>query len=310
MASRPLNLLIYYGYLNCFNSSVNQWNNEKVAIDMAKYDILVFGDGVANPNHADYINASVIIPRLFNIKSDIKIFGYVSANQNINDFKLKVDQWDNLHVTGIFIDEAGYDFGVTRDQLNERIAYIRGKSYSNICFVNAWNENHIIGVENDPSYPNNIYNPSLNNSLLGKKDYYLLESFVVNTLSYSNSYASQSDIMFRGQRAVTLENLYGLKYMSVNIINNDNPNGQQLFNFAYYVSLAYNVEGIGSSDIYYGASSASVKFWNRPSPKTIGSTSKVIVTTDNNDNNICYRYGDFSILTLNFSTHNASISTY
>mgnify|MGYP001228375831 CR=1 FL=1 len=43
---RPQNILFYYGYPNSFNSLINGWVNEKVAQDMANYDIVVLGDGV------------------------------------------------------------------------------------------------------------------------------------------------------------------------------------------------------------------------------------------------------------------------
>ena len=57
---KPSNLLIYYGWINSFNSSVNSWTNEKVAQDMAKYDLIVLGDGVQDSGHGDYSNTEII----------------------------------------------------------------------------------------------------------------------------------------------------------------------------------------------------------------------------------------------------------
>ena len=52
--SRPNDLLVYDGWLNSFNSAVNGWDNEKVAQDMARYDIIVLGDGLQSPSHGDW----------------------------------------------------------------------------------------------------------------------------------------------------------------------------------------------------------------------------------------------------------------
>lgn len=61
---RPRDLLIYYGYLNSFNSATHGWYNEKVAREMAQYGLLVFGDGlqtiVDSGSHTGSDNASVL----------------------------------------------------------------------------------------------------------------------------------------------------------------------------------------------------------------------------------------------------------
>jgi len=304
MAAKPKDMLVYYGYLNSFNSGVNGWSNEAVALDMAKYDVLVFGDGVQDPTHPDYANTSVIIPRLKVLKPDALIFGYVSANQSLANFQTKASQWDNLEINGIFIDEAGYDFGVSRADLNNRVSYIRSLDYAVISYANSWNMDHIIGTTNDPSYPNSTYNPSLTASLLDSRDYYLLESFVVNTLSYSGNagYATQSDFLTRGNKAINLSNEFGINITSLNVINNDNTSGQNLANFSYNAAVMYNVEFSGTSDVYYGASSATVKFWNRPNKKHIGRTSTISVTQNLSDTDVCLRYGEHARVLLDFST--------
>jgi len=77
--NKPKKLLIYYGWLNAFNSATNGWDNNKVAVDMAKYDLLVFGQGVADPSHGDYANTVAIIGKIKDLNPKAKIFGYVDA---------------------------------------------------------------------------------------------------------------------------------------------------------------------------------------------------------------------------------------
>jgi hypothetical protein len=314
MANRPEDLLIFYGYLNSFNSDVNGWNNELVAQDMAKYNVFVFGDGVQDPNHPDYANAVNIIDRLKELKSDSKIFGYVSAPQIIEDFQTKVNQWDNLKIDGIFIDEAGYDYGVTRDQLNAEIFHIRNTNFARLCFVNAWNMEHILGITNDVNYPNSSFNPNLNESLLDCEDIYLLESFVVNTASYSSNdgYATQSDVMARGNKAIYLKNKYGIQLASVNIIDNNSVNGENFFKFCYNAAVLYDIDINGSSDINYGAGTAKVNFWKRPNKKKIGKVDTVSVIQDLSDNDIIFRYGKHAKVYLDFSDgeHESAIKVW
>ena len=302
--ARPYDLLVYYGWLNSFNSATNLWNNERVAQQMARYGIAFFGDGIQDPGHGDYANTEVIIPRLKTLNPNMLLFGYVTANQSLANFETKAGQWNTLAVDGIIIDEAGYDFGVTRSDQNSRIDYVHGLGTSNTVFINAWDSRHILGTENDPSYPNSTYNPSAIESTLTDTDWFLVESFSVNTTSYSGSggYATGSDWKIRGDRAASLRQTYGLRMGSAGTINNDNGNGQSLFNFCYYSALAYAFDANGSSDTNYGASSAAVTYWTRPGHNMALEGQDPSVQQNSLDNDQYFRYGRRSKITMDFST--------
>lgn len=311
--AKPMNVLFFYGYVNSFNSVINQWNNEKVAQDMVKYDIIVLGNGVADPAHQDYANAKIVIERLKAIRPDILIFGYVSVNQTLNIFRTKVDQWDALGIGGIFLDEAGYDYGKTRADFNDRITYVKSRTSAKNCFANAWNTDHIIGTNNDPAFPNTLFNPNGLQALLDVDDWILLESFSVNTVAYQNGYASKTDWFSRGKKAVQHRINHEVRVVALNIIEDTNPNGQALFNFAYNSALIWDVDAIGSSSVNYGASTAQVKFWNRPD-KLIGiantKTGPTIVP-DGLDSNHYMRYGNFSKTVIIFgAAPTSSIETW
>jgi hypothetical protein len=300
---RPKDILFYYGWVNSFNSSINGWNNENVALDIAKYNIVVFGDGVQNPSHGDYSNTITILTRLKELKPDILIFGYVTANQELSSFKTKSDQWNDLGIDGIFLDESGYDYGVSRSEFNERVNYVHGLSSSNIAFANAWNTSHILGVENDASFPNTTFNPSEIKSTLNEEDWILLESFPINTSSYASGYESKGDWIYRGQKAVALRYTYKVNFASVGIINNDNANGQSLFNYQFISSLMWSLEACGTSDSFYGASSASVAYWERPDVSDMGKIWSIYpsVANDVSNSDIFYRYLEHGRISLDFS---------
>lgn len=261
------NLLIYYGYLNSFNSAVNGWDNELVAQEMKNYDLLVFGNGVADPAHPDYANTQIIIPRIKELNPSVKIFGYVTVNQAKATFQAKVEEWNALGIDGIFLDEAGYDYGTVetngRDAFNERLAFVKSQDASTLCFVNAWNPDHVLNNVDDPSYPNATFNANDNNSLLSDDDYFLLESFPVNTDSFggSNNIQPGADWIAKVQKVTGLTT--NVKLIGSGIINDDNVNGQGLFNVLLSNAYLCELDGVGSSDTLYGAGTANSKFWNR-----------------------------------------------
>ena len=141
------------------------------------------------------------------LNPQVKIFGYVSTNQSLSNFQTKAGEWDTLGVHGIFMDESGYDYGTTatndRSAFNTKVDYVHNQTTASICFVNAWNLDHILGTDNDTSYPNTTWNPSLLESNLTNNDWVLLESFPINTTSYTSTggYQSKSDWASIGAKA-------------------------------------------------------------------------------------------------------------
>jgi len=312
--TRPKDLLIYYGWLNSFNSGQHGWDNEKVSQEMAQHRMLVFGDGIQNPGHGDYANTEVIIPRIKELNNYSEIYGYVTVNQSYGDFTTKVNQWDDLEVHGIFMDEAGYDYGKTRAEFNQRVDYVHDRTYASKCFVNSWNTDHVLGTANDPSYPNSTYNDSSTESNLNNTDWILLESFPINTSSYTDStpqgYESASDWLYRGDKMKSLRNSYGVNFAGAGVINNDNTDGTALFNFGFVSAMMYNLEAYGTSDTLYGSSSSAVKRWVRPDVTKLGTVYCLdcTVKVDGNDSSVYHRYVENGKLTLDFSD-GAQLST-
>jgi hypothetical protein len=248
----------------------------------------------------------LIIPRIKALNSNTQIFGYVACAQTLSNFQTKVDQWDTLQVHGIFMDEAGYDYGKTRAEFNAMVDYVHGKTYSNLCFANAWNTDNILGTANDPSFPNSTYNSAVIESNLTLNDWILLESFPVNTTAYSGNagYESKSDWYARAEKAKGLRVTYHVNFSGLSVIDNASGSGSTLFNFAFISSLMYNLEGFGSSDTDYGASSAAVKWWTRPAVTSLGKTWELYpaILNDVLDSDVYHRYTENSKISLDFST--------
>jgi hypothetical protein len=304
--ARPLDMLIYYGWLNSFNSAQHGWSNEKVAQELAKYGVLIFGDGVQDPTHGDYANTQVIIPRIKALNPNALIFGYVTANQTLGNFQTKATQWNTLAVHGIFLDEAGYDYGKTRAEFNERVDYVHGLGTAKLAFANAWNTDHVLGTANDASYPNSTYNSGLVASKLTSSDWILLESLAVNTTAYSGNagYAAKADWAARVTKMISLRATYGVNFAAVGIINDDNAGGQTLFNFAFISSLMASLEAHGTSHTSYGSGTATTKWWTRPSVADMGVVWSLSpsIQVDAGDADVYHRYVRQANLLTDFST--------
>jgi hypothetical protein len=253
----PKNLLVYYGWPSCFNSAVNGWDVNKVAEDMARYDVIVLGAGLQDPAHGDHANTVSIIAKIKALKPTVAIFGYVTANQAYATFRDQVAGWDVMPVVGIFCDEAGYDYGVTRAALNEKLGLLHARRL--LAFVNAWNPDHVLGVGNDPAFPNSTFNPDCVPSLVRKVDWYLFESLAVNDSAYSGGLEPQAQYVARMVKAAQYAKRVNLA--SVGIIDAVND---AKFGFLWVAGVMGGLDAVGSADPFYGASSATTHWYVRP----------------------------------------------
>lgn len=306
--SKPESMLVYYGYLNAFNSNVNTnngWDNQLVAKEFSKYNILVFGNTVANPVHPDYANAQIIVARIKQLNPATQIFGYVDTTKTQENFETDVDDWVTLGATGIFMDRAGYDFGIDRAGFNSRVDYVHGKGLNVIA--NCWNQDNVFGLAEDPAYLNTTFNPSLLNSSLTHLDYYLLESAPINTDEYigTGGYQSASDWATRGVKAIEHRVANGPRIAACGIIDDDNVSGQDLFNFGFVAAYMFSLEVFGTSHSLYGAGlEPQSKWWNRPSVSGLGNCSWLnpSVQVDNPDTDVWLRFTQFGRLWVDFSS--------
>lgn len=310
---RPKNILFYYGYLNSFNSGTNSWNNELVAQDMSQYNMIVFGNGVQDPAHPDYANTAIIIPRIQALHPDIQMFGYVTLSETESVFAVKATQWDALGVEGIFIDEAGYDYGNNRAKLNAAVDCIHALSTATIAFANSWNIDHVIGVINDPAYPNSTWNPSLAASSLVAADWYLLESSPIGEGLYAGGdYQPYNEWKAKADKCISRRVTFGINLATVSTISDSNVNGQTMYDFHFMAAVICSLDAQGSSHLLYGASSATVKMWLRPDVSNMGLTwvesPDILALVGSPDRFL--RYLKFGKLYLDYNAFTATFTRY
>ena len=128
---KPKRLAIYYGYPSLVNGA--NWDVNKAASEFAFFDVIVFGDGIEHSGHGDHANTKIIIQKLRSQGKEV--FGYVdmgispvpAQNLSIATAQQYVDEWAKMGVSGIFWDDAGFDFHVTRERQNTLVNYSHSK---------------------------------------------------------------------------------------------------------------------------------------------------------------------------------------
>jgi hypothetical protein len=254
----PYKVLIYYGTPQGVN---NLWDDDLAAQIFAKYDYIVVGAGLEDPNSPFYVSTTTIISNIHAIKPNAIVFGYIDLGVTTNNFSLsdiqkRTDQWESIGADGIFLDDAGYDFGVSRDRLNTALDYIHSKNMFTI--VNAWNADDVMSDQVDLTY-----NPSGMPTRMGTQDFYLLESFFVNTDAYApnKGYASNTDYKMRGDSAVYYRNTLGVKMLATNIVDYSTYSDadiQKFFKMSETAAAIFSLDGYGLSPLEYSASGPSV----------------------------------------------------
>jgi hypothetical protein len=288
----PGKLAIYFGQPSkardpqlphCGKTSV------ECAIDVfSTYDLLVLGDVLAFPRftgalgqvakwgcdqnaHIDHDDTKTIIKEL--IKRGTQVYGAVPIGGentasicpnrplSIAEIKSWIDRWVAMEVTGVFLDEAGYDFGTTRKRQSEIIEYAHATKKVPV-FVNAWRPEDIFDdkVVGKVKYVGRLatkwskkpMNPNGAGTLLGRGDIFLHESFQVQktpavwqpVLDPALGWWPKSELAWRYKRD------HGTKMATISTTSDTGPNCiatfmQERMNYVWYSTWLHNFDYIG-----------------------------------------------------------------
>ena len=147
VVAATLRLAIYYGYPTLVNGAAGDL--DRAAEAFARYDVVVFGDGL-ELDPADAPDAaskreraalSDLVARIRRLRPDVEIYGYVDlgSSQQLRSGEIawRIDRWQAARATGIFFDEAGADFGVTPARRQAAVAAAHARRLR--VFMNAFN---------------------------------------------------------------------------------------------------------------------------------------------------------------------------
>jgi len=268
-------LLIFYSWPNAINDAISASDDvAAAAAEYAKYDYVVLNRtfGVSDCPQAT-VSAIINHP---SCKNTI-FFGYVdlgmlasSQRLDINEIKTRISTWNDMGVDGIFFDEYGYDYDVTRARQNEAIDAVhavkskkRGKMLSVIA--NAWNLRDVFSAE-----VHSVSNSDGNASRIGSNDYFLLESFFVSEGNYVDA-ASAANLAYAIDK---MNDAYkyseATRSMPLTITTNADETSydKDKFMYSWYAAVILGAEGAGWGEYVFSADGFSINaapFRERPS---------------------------------------------
>lgn len=180
-------VLLYYGYPIAINGA---WSVEGAASAYSAYDIVILGDTYQDPAHDEYASTVAIMTRLQQLSPSTRIVGYVpigldpawpDSNLTMAQLKARVEQWVAIGAAGIFLDEFGYDYYVTRARQNEIVSYCHDRGL--FVFANSWSTDYVfnpnpVTIDWIPGFEPN---PNGVAPVINENDYYLYENLFYTT---------------------------------------------------------------------------------------------------------------------------------
>lgn len=249
----PSALAIYYGYPSLVNGASG--NVERAAATFAEYDVVVLGDGLefpdVNPRRRpagvgpdEHRRTRAIIERLRAQSPSIQVYGYVDLGNTqqltIAEMQQRAQLWAAMGATGVFLDEAGYDFGVTRERQNAVLDGIHGLGLT--AFVNAFNPDDVFSPSVVALNAAGGGNPTGAATRLGAKDAFLLESFQVR-LGRPETWSAWSA---RTAKAVAYRDRYQTRIFGVTTTTSETERDTaRLFGYAWWSAALWGLDGLG-----------------------------------------------------------------
>jgi hypothetical protein len=285
-SERPIKMkkvLIYYGYPIAIHGA---WSVNSAVAAYQGYDLVVFGDLYNDPEHDSYEDTCAIMTELKRVKPHIQLVGYVPVGNNATlslseeEIIQRIDWWSTMGADGVFLDEFGYDYLVTRERQNFCVSYAHSKSM--FVFVNSWNDNYVFSntLNEVPWISGFEPNPDGLPCLLNERDYSLYENLfwsaenVAGTLTgetigatiwnihrpYNYRYAAQAEYDGR-----SFAQQYGTQIICLDGFHSDldEATRKAMQTISIFTCKILNINGVGFGDQFWG-SGGQIVDWDLP----------------------------------------------
>jgi len=135
---------VYYGWPSLVNGVGGDCS--RAAAEFSAFRVLVLGDGLHDPAHSDHLRTRRIVAEL-SARGTTLTYGYVdlgvsTSNHSLETLGAVVLAWADLGAGGVMLDDAGTDYGVTRDRLNGALGLLHARNLRAI--VNAWDPDDVL----------------------------------------------------------------------------------------------------------------------------------------------------------------------
>ncbi len=248
----PRQLCIYYGWPSYVNGA--NGDSARAAVEFSKCALLVLGDGLELASHPDHSATVSIVANVTGAGREV--FGYIdlgvtTQNLTLATMQQYVDLWKAMGASGIFLDDAGYDYGVTRARQNAIVDYAHAHGLK--VFMNAWVIDDALGGLDEAGNPNP--------SRLVAGDWYLAESWLVA----AGAYQPLADWAIKADKAQQYQRSKGIRIAAVgtNPVNKATAADAQgnKFNMSRWGAAMYQLDAWQWTDAGYSSGNAVVNFY-------------------------------------------------
>ena len=273
----PQRLAIYYGYPSLVNGAAGAL--DEAARQLSPFDVIVLGDGLefdsADGGHAgpaEHAFTVRLLARLAQTSRRPSVFGYIdlgrSQQLSLEQIVDRVNRWAAMGAAGIFFDEAGFDFGVTRDRQNRAIdaAHARGLD---VC-VNAFRPEDVFGDQRVPLNAMGGGNPGGTSSTIGPRDAILIEPFAVG----AGADEAPAALTRRMQTAIEGRQRFGSRVFAI-AAGGDGDRGDA--QYGWWLAAAFGLDAYGWSASGYGAATSQL---SRPATPPVEAQLRSATFTD------------------------------
>lgn len=225
-------------------------NLDLAAAELERYNVVVLGDAAL----ADLANTQGILQRL--IKPEV--YGYIdigvfTLNLDSATVKAKIDQWKQLGIRGIYLANAGYDFGTFRIRQNEFIlhAHLNGMT----VIAEATDPADVCESIAGPLNPNQEVTQLGTFQGFAVYDGIALKGFQVN----SGNYETPAIWEARAETALNCKNNLGLRVYTLATGNDQpgtDPDRNTKFAFSYASTILYDFDYFNYQDPAFAGSGA------------------------------------------------------
>lgn len=310
----PEKLAIYYGRPELVNTANGDTTAAAAVFD--DYDLVIFAEDMEQHDHVSHAAAAEIIGKL--PVNGTRVYGYVDlcfanpgpseydcTGENQTELAARVDAWKLMGAKGIFLDQAGCDYGVDRQRQNDIVNYIHSEGLS--AFINVWKQADAFST-NRADTTCNPGSGALTVALNGN-DYTLLESWALVESEWSEK---RSDIVpslkDRAEAVLPYRAATGTKIAVTNTVAKANPAfDQRQLDYTWWSSVLYGFDAMSWGESWvYSSEHNQLPFRTRPNP-SLGDSSGPLNIQYNGD--LHSRTTTAGTLLLDTNGHTGRITT-
>ena len=263
----PLRLAVYYGYPSLVNGA--QGDLARAVAVFSEYDVIVLGDGLqlgasTSPRGAgpeEHAFTKALIRQLRVAPRHPEVYGYVDLGRTqrlpLSELVGRINLWADMEVAGVFLDEAGYDFGVTRERQNAALkaAHARGLT---VCF-NAFRPSDVFGAAPVPLNEVGGGNPNATAPLVTPRDAVLLESFAIR-----NGVPEPADgLEARARVALNGRARFGTRVFAITT-SGEHGDDAAPTSYAWWMASALGIDAYGWGTPAFSAGTSTLPWVPRP----------------------------------------------